>query len=79
MARLQLLVDVEALQAAVHNAAIPASLAFPIFDAAGLGSEALRPSLKQRGGVQYSEAPRRRNKGRGSSSSRAHRADGKPR
>jgi hypothetical protein len=31
-----LLVDIEALEDAVREAALPASLAFPIFDAAGL-------------------------------------------
>jgi hypothetical protein len=34
--RKALLVDVEGLETAVREAALPASLAFPIFDAAGL-------------------------------------------
>jgi hypothetical protein len=34
--RKPLLVDIEALETAVREAALPARLAFPIFDAAGL-------------------------------------------
>ena len=42
--RRPMMVDVVALQAAVRDATLPASLAFPIFDAAGLREAEQPPS-----------------------------------
>jgi len=54
-------VDVEALQEAVHNACIPASLSFPIFDAAGLRQKYSDAPQSHPAALRSAEEPQREN------------------
>ena len=75
--RKPMLVDVSALERAVSSAMIPASLAFPIFDAAGLHLEESTLSPVYRGGVRSTARTPQQKRVRAKGSNRADHVSGR--